>query len=311
MTFNPIKLDDMNKEPKNHLPVFQIVLLFAKEPVIPFEQDRMRILGRYFGRIEKTKDHEAMFGYYLLDQIKRDEEKDADQELSDEDVEKAPFLAVTKVADFYPASISSLERSQMWDIYEERDGLIASLGHQVTGLMMNFDQVPLQSKVDAAMDYMEALLEIYPEASAVYFPTAGKLIKAEDILAKKAKREDRFISYAMNIRLFALNNVDMLVDTLGLHALGLPDVQYHYHNLDTVTVVRHAYMVAKYILDYDNPVKEGDYINAIAGLDITEDKTWDMHFEEAMAQPKRQVVDVNTMEFASGGRHYDNENDQK
>lgn len=303
MNFNPMTPEELNNKLTKEKPVFQIVLLFAEDPMIPFEEDRMRILGETFGTIEKTKDHETMFGYYLLDEAK------TEGELDERAIEDAPFLAITKVADFHPATITSLERSQMWDIYEERDQLINGMAHQVTGLMMNFDDVPLQKRVDVAMDFMEALLQIYPDASAVFFPTAGKLIKAQDILANKANRDDRFISYAMNIRLFALNDQDMLIDTLGLYALGLPDVQYHYHGLDTVTVVRHAYMLAKFILDYNNPIKEGDPINAIEGLNISDDRTWDMHFEDSMAQPKRQVVDVNSQEYASGGRNYATEED--
>ena len=63
MNFNPMTPEELNNKLTKEKPVFQIVLLFAEDPMIPFEEDRMRILGETFGTIEKTKDHETMFGY--------------------------------------------------------------------------------------------------------------------------------------------------------------------------------------------------------------------------------------------------------
>ena len=45
----------------------------------------------------------------------------------------------------------------------------------------------------------------------------------------------------------------MLIDTLGMNTLFLPDLQYHFHDMDPNWVVNHAYNVASYILEHDNP----------------------------------------------------------
>ena len=43
----------------------------------------------------------------------------------------------------------------------------------------------------------------------------------------------------------------MLIDTVGMSTLFLPDLQYHFHGMDPNWVVNHAYNVASYILEHD------------------------------------------------------------
>ena len=44
----------------------------------------------------------------------------------------------------------------------------------------------------------------------------------------------------------------MLVDTLGMSLLFLPDIQYHFHGLDPNLMVNHAYNIALYLLINNN-----------------------------------------------------------
>ena len=64
---------------------------------------------------------------------------------------------------------------------------------------------------------------------------------------------DRFIRYAVNVRFFTIQGSDdMLVDTLGMNTLFLPDLQYHFRGLDPNWIVNHAYNVASYLLTFIN-----------------------------------------------------------
>ena len=49
----------------------------------------------------------------------------------------------------------------------------------------------------------------------------------------------------------------MLVDTVGMSTLFLPDLQYHFHSMDPNWVVNHAYNVASYILATTTPLRMG------------------------------------------------------
>ena len=57
----------------------------------------------------------------------------------------------------------------------------------------------------------------------------------------------------MNVHFFTIQGgEDMLVDTLGMSLLFLPDIQYHFHGLDPNLMVNHAYNTVLYLLINDN-----------------------------------------------------------
>lgn len=94
----------------------------------------------------------------------------------------------------------------------------------------------------------------------------------------------------------------MMVDTLGMGTLYLPDLQYHFHGMDPNWVVQHAYTIADYILANDNPIKPGDSIDGIIDGHFTQEVMWRFHYEDALIQPVREVIDIYMNEFASGKR---------
>lgn len=94
----------------------------------------------------------------------------------------------------------------------------------------------------------------------------------------------------------------MLVDSLGLYAIGLPDVQYHFHELDPNAVVDHAYNVAAYIFTQDDPIQDGETIAGLNGQKMDAEIRWECQHESALIQPEREVMDICPGEYASGGR---------
>ena len=55
----------------------------------------------------------------------------------------------------------------------------------------------------------------------------------------------------------------MLVDTLGMSLLFLPDIQYHFHGLDPNLMVNHAYNTALCLLISDN-IKQSSVLWEVA-----------------------------------------------
>ena len=89
----------------------------------------------------------------------------------------------------------------------------------------------------------------------------------------------------------------MLINTVGMSTLFLPDLQSQFHDMDPNRVVNHAYNVASYILKQDNPIKDG-----VADGQINRKIQWKCQYEDALIQPPRDVLDINMGEFASGTR---------
>lgn len=95
-------------------------------------------------------------------------------------------------------------------------------------------------------------------------------------------KEARFIYYAVNVRFFNIQDSDdMIVDTVGMSTLFLPDLQYHFHDMDPNAVVNHAYNVLNYIFDNDNPIKSNDHIDGIRNGKISQDVQWNVQYKNS------------------------------
>ena len=150
---------------------------------------------------------------------------------------------------------------------------------------------------------LETALDIFPKCTAVWVPSSGKLLMRDQVLSNPCDGDDRFIYWGVNVRFFNIEGTsDAVVDTLGLYAIGLPDVQYHFHGLDLNAVVNHAYNVASYIFENDVPVKDGETIDGIFENGIDRSVQWPCHYEMSLIQPRREVMDICPGEFASGNR---------
>lgn len=106
---------------------------------------------------------------------------------------------------------------------------------------------------------------------------------------------------AVNVRSYNISNGEegeMIVDTLGLAALGIPDLQCHFKKLDGDSICSWIYNVAYYIFENGDIVKDG---NTMQGLK-PEDK-WICLHELSIVQPERVLIDINPgTTYAAGNR---------
>ena len=146
-------------------------------------------------------------------------------------------------------------------------------------------------------------MELYPSCKAVVFETSKKMLTREDILNCSISKENRFIYYTVNVRFFNIEGTDdMLVDTIGMSTLFMPDLQYHFHGMNPDIVINHAYNMLSYIYHNENPIKSNDHIDGIGSNDISRNVQWNLQYENSLIQPIREVIDVNMGEYASGSR---------
>ena len=163
--------------------------------------------------------------------------------------------------------------------------------------------LPALERANLDADFLEALAELYPTCEAFYFQSCGKLFLAEAVRSHQIEGSDRFIRFGVNVRFFNIEGTeDMLIDTVGMSTLFLPDLQYHFHDMDPNWVVNHAYNVASYILEHDNPIQDGETIDGVADGQMCREIQWKCQYEDALIQPPREVLDIHMGNYASGGR---------
>lgn len=303
--FKKKKPEDTRQEAKENLEkfdstirpggVFMVQLLMKEKCTAPSVQRMIEILSKHLGKVEAFGDQNKEKGFFSFAAW------DYQSEFSDA---KVPVqLSIMGCEPFQADRIDEMKRSQMWNCQEDRDRILSECKYAVTCVDMLGGGLKAQIRANMLMDYLEALVELYPACEAVYSLNSGKLILADTIRGGEVKGLDRFIQYCVNARFFNINGTnDHVVDTLGLSLLYIEDLQYHFHDMDPNWVVGHAYSMASYILSNDCPIKNGDTIDGIADGRIVQNIQWKCCFEDSLIGPMRPVLDVCMGEYAAGER---------
>lgn len=279
-----------NKEPHPGM-IFMMQLLMKEKSEIPAKEKLIQVMQERIGEVECFTHNETMAGFAVKKHIVEFKEG------------KIPAqLVIMGCVESKPENIDAFTRSQMWDC-PESERILSECKYQVVATDMMSAGLEYHDRANMLMDYMEALVELYPQCEAVYFPSSGKMFTAEKIRNHQIPRDSRFIYFGVNVRFFNIQGTeDMLVDTLGMSTLFLPDLQYHFHGMDPNWVVNHAYNVLSYIYDNDNPIDSGETIDGIVDGRMSRELQWKCQYENALIQPVREVLDICMGEFASGTR---------
>lgn len=283
---------NMNEEGPRPGGPFLIQMLF-KEPVeMPEKAAMTAVVEQHVGRVECFCHDEKTAGFAVLEHVAKF--KDG----------KAPVqLMVTGCSPFEGESFDPFLMSQMWDCREDRERIFRECQYQVVAVDLLAGALPALERANLDADFLAALAELYPTCEAFYFQNCGKLFLADVVRTHSIQGADRFIRFGVNVRFFTIQGTeDMVVDTVGMSTLFLPDLQYHFHDMDPNWVVNHAYNVASYILENDNPIQDGETIDGVENGRMSREILWKCRYEDALIQPPRMVLDINMGEFAAGER---------
>lgn len=272
---------------------FMIQMLFKSAVSMPDKAWMRSVLERHLnGRVASFGDDSAVACFAALEHLAKFK-----------DVTVPVQLMVMECMPFDGTTMDEFIVRQMWDCPADRDRILRECRHQVLAVDMLGAGLPTIERANLDMDFLDALAEIYPTCEAFYFPNCRKLFLADDVRHHGLNGVNRFIQFGINVRFFTiLGTDDMVVDTVGMSTLFLPDLQYYFHDLDQNAVVTHACHLASYILKNDNPIKDGDMFVGMENGHMTHTVKWECHYENAIVLPPRAVLDVHTGPFASGGR---------
>lgn len=271
--------------------IFMMQLLFEHPCSLPEKETMNSIMQKHVGEVDNFAYDEKMAGFAAKKYLA--EFKDA---------KLPPQLMIMDCVEFDATTIDKIGRSQMWDC-EKSEQILETCKYQVFATDMMAATLYYKDRAEMDMNFLEALIEMYPSCKAVYFQNSGKLFTAEAIRNHNMPNESRFIYFAVNVRFFNIQGTeDMLVDSLGMNTLFLPDLQYHFHDMDPNWVVNHAYNVLSYIYDNENPIKSGDPIDGVVDGAMSREVMWKCQYEDALIQPVRGVIDIFMNENASGKR---------
>ena len=267
--------------------VYFYKLLFEDKPVLPNIELVKQKIRKFYDNIDVVSEDKGIYSIAINDlKVKYEDDKEIPAQ-----------ILMPSALEFDYTSISDYYYSQMWDIKEPKE-LIKNCNYEI--MLSDFLAAGLDYKDRTSLlnNWLYSALKLFDNCIAVYNEQSGKLLLPEQILNNNYPKDFRFLFSGLNIRLFNIENSnDVIVDTLGMYAIGLPDIQYHFHDLNVNDVISHALNIAAYIFDKGDIIKSGDTIQS-----IFENVQWKCQYENSLLKPHREILDINMLEYAPVSR---------
>ena len=151
---------------------------------------------------------------------------------------------------------------------------------------------PAKDRVTAFKATLAAVVE-QTRPLAIWSANAAELTAPERV-------GEHPLACLVNVRLFRIENEEgaCVLDTLGLHALGMPDFQLHFRELDPSVLAGHLRNLAAYAYEHGAEIESGHTISDPDG-----EGRWTLQLEDSLVAPDRSVLDIDPgPPYAAGGR---------
>lgn len=196
-----------------------------------------------------------------------------------------------------PAADYAAAVQQAWH-WHEAEPTVQECKHSLLLVDMMASGLEPKSRLELFTGALRAVLETAP-CDAVYFRASDKLVEPRAYLASIEEGESLY--GAMNVRFYNVEGSgsgrhEALMDTVGLAALGIPDVQCHFYDLNPDEVAGILMNIGYYLFNQGDVISDGETIG------FTEDMRWRCEHQYALAAPHRVVIDLNPGEPHYAGR---------
>ncbi|MDN8589937.1 DUF4261 domain-containing protein [Paenibacillus sp. 11B] len=271
---------ETNDIPSGFHPVYMIELLFQERPVI--DQGRLQdAMSRHTGQVRldvkqgNAEHNPEMLVFYHLDHKVSFQEGNIPAQTCvlpvTEIVDRARFGGALQQAWHWPEAGQAMETIQ----YSIR------LHDMFTAAM------PRKQRLELFQKTIQAVMEVLP-CDALYWYGSDKLVEPEAYILSQEREEHLYA--AMNVRMYQAGGTEeqrqLVMDTVGLSALGVPDVQCHFIGLDPDTVAQTLLGAAYYIFDQGDVLQDGQTLGSSGG------RRWRCEHQAAMIAPGRYVIDL-------------------
>lgn len=207
-----------------------------------------------------------------------------------------PRLVVSLQHEPLPYEMLRPALQQAWD-WPDANSIVAA--HQGVIRIADFHADELEPRTRLALMHgaVEAMLAMAP-CVAIHWRASQCVTPLHQYLAARSHEQDAIFP-AVHVRHFdELESLgkETVSDTLGLAALGLPDLQCHYTDLDRADVAHLLQRIARVLFAQGNVLADGD---TVAGLPAGE--LWPCRRGLAHVGPVRDVIRLApTAPFAAG-----------
>jgi hypothetical protein len=178
---------------------------------------------------------------------------------------------------------------QTWDWDEARAAVV---GHRVSVVVSDLlgSGLPYKERLDLFQGVLLGVLEVVPTTAILWRP-CGRLVSPAAYRRSHRDGKSRDPLFGpLNVRMFPPeDDGEVLMDTMGLSALGLPDLQVRFVNEDPNAVAGLLHGSARYVYEKGDVLAEGHRIPSPGG---GAREPWTCRPGEAAAPPARVVVEI-------------------
>ena len=278
---------DLSKEIK-FAGTYAVKLLFKEKVTKPIGEVFVQRLSKKLGSIHTLMESDNLSSYVIEDYkvIYQDEKAMPSQ------------MVIFDTQSFNAKELDVMIRSQCWAC-ENIDELLEDCKYELMITDMMASGLEIKERTHIIAQFVDVLLEVMPSCKAVYFPHSQKIVPRENFLESSWSRPElHFLDGGVNVRFFTIQGTDdCIVDTLGLYALGLSDIQCHFNTLDHNEVIHNIHNLVAYLYEYGDIINDGETVEG-----LVPGEKWLCRHEDAMIQPMRVVLDINVGEYAAGNR---------
>lgn len=150
--------------------------------------------------------------------------------------------------------------------------------------------LPYKERLNIFMDFLVAVIKA-TQPNAVYSSPAQKILNPVDIINIWDTDKIQTLSAICNVRLYNVSNdkdhKELLMDTVGLHIIGLPDFQIRFSTANENEVANLLWTYAYYVYEFGDVIVDG---NTLEGLKAG--SKWKCEKQFSLVAPERIVVNV-------------------
>lgn len=280
-----------NREKINNVPdafaeTYSVELYLKDQPNIS-QSELLENIKRYYGNVEIASNQENNITFAFMDHIL--EYKNA----------SVPVSIIVSVIYDRPNK-EKLKNSLCQSPNFDNKEAIEKCKYRI--LVTDIMAIGLEytKRVEIFQKALYAIVELIP-CEGIHFHLTEQVISRGDYLENNPLSSDYDLLFGiLNVRVFNIegNKNEYLMDTLGLSAIGLCDLQCHFQDLDPNQIADILYSYGYYIFD-----KGDDAANMKVVQGISENDEWKCQHEISIAGPSRVVLDINPgNEFSTKNR---------
>lgn len=251
-------------------------LLFFDKPKV----DPVKILEElklHFNRVDNPGTDKALIYYFPDIQIN----------LQDASI-PAQCTVLIPDEDNLKVEIADEAFQQNWG-WQEANEFAANCKYEVLVSDLMTSALDYKTRVDLFTCFLAVVTKV-ANPQIVYSLTSQQLLDPANVVSSIASKSDRRLESLVNVRLYNISNGEsgeLLMDTIGLHLLGLPDFQIRFSGLQEAGIAGLLWSYAYFIFEQGNIIETG---NTLPGL--APHSKWKCERQVSLIAPERVVINV-------------------